>query len=109
MGYDLHITRKEDWFDDKPQLDILFQEWEAFVANDPEIQVDDTAKIFTTEGERRLYKWLRIVQTEDDYVWFDFDRGNIDVKNPDDETIKKMCKIATLLNARVQGDDGEIY
>ena len=36
-------------------------------------------------------------------------QGDIFTKNPDPSTIEKMISIAKKLNARVQGDDGEIY
>jgi hypothetical protein len=45
----------------------------------------------------------------DDYAWFAFSRGNITVKNPNQEIRKKMVDIAVALRAKVQGDNGEIY
>jgi hypothetical protein len=41
--------------------------------------------------------------------WFDYWKGTISTKNPDVHVISKMLQIASVLNARVQGDDGEIY
>lgn len=41
--------------------------------------------------------------------WFDWFEGNIYTKNPDDPLIDKAVEIAKNLDARVQGDDGEIY
>ena len=41
--------------------------------------------------------------------WFAYWKGIIDTKNPDAPTIRKMMQIASLLNAKVQGDEGEIY
>ena len=35
--------------------------------------------------------------------------GDIETKNPDAPVIQKMILIAESLNARVQGDDGEVY
>jgi hypothetical protein len=32
-----------------------------------------------------------------------------DVKNPDEEILCKMSKLAQRLSAKVQGDDGEVY
>ena len=43
------------------------------------------------------------------HAWFDYREGNIVVKNPDDEIVNKMLDIAERLDAKVQGDDGEIY
>ncbi|MDU0308687.1 hypothetical protein [Rhizobium sp. 10PS4] len=34
MGYDLHITRKVNWFDASPS--ITLDDWLEYVANDPE-------------------------------------------------------------------------
>lgn len=42
-------------------------------------------------------------------AWFNFDRGDVVVKNPDAEILAKMWAIAQKLGARVQGDDGELY
>jgi hypothetical protein len=42
-------------------------------------------------------------------AWFDFQDGDVVVKNPDEEILKKMWLIAQALGAKVQGDDGEIY
>ena len=38
--------------------------------------------------------------------WFDHWEGCVVVKNPDDETIGKMKRIAAHLQARVPGDEG---
>ena len=40
---------------------------------------------------------------------FDHTEGRITVKNPDAEIIDKMRRIASALDARVVGDDGEEY
>jgi hypothetical protein len=37
MGYELHITRREDWPDDGPS--ISFDEWMAVVNADPELRL----------------------------------------------------------------------
>ena len=39
MGYDLHITRAEDWHDDDGPP-ITPAEWHALVAADPELTLD---------------------------------------------------------------------
>ena len=36
-------------------------------------------------------------------------KGELWTKNPDDETIDKMCELADVLNARVRGDEMETY
>lgn len=42
-------------------------------------------------------------------AWFDYYDGNIKVKNPDDEIIKKMYQISVTLNAKAQGEECEVY
>ncbi|WP_224277024.1 hypothetical protein [Streptomyces sp. LS1784] len=80
MGYDVHITRRENWWDEEEQ-DINPAAWEAVVADDLGLAM---APMWWTAG--------RIVS-----------------KNPSDAVIATMCQVAKVLNARVQGDDGEYY
>ena len=42
-------------------------------------------------------------------AWFWLAEGNIVVKNPDNEILRKMWALAQNLDARVQGDDDELY
>jgi hypothetical protein len=57
MGYDLQITRKEDWWDpDGPEISMA--EWLALVAADPEMRLDgyaearlDNGHVFRSEKE----------------------------------------------------------
>ncbi len=113
MGYDLHITRQENWFDEDRAKQISIEEWKEFVANDPEMRLDNYAEAdlgngeVLRVGEEGLTVWT--VYSGSDTVWFGFFKGNISVKNPDDEIIQKMLAIAEKFNARVQGDDGELY
>jgi hypothetical protein len=111
MGYELHITRKEHWSDEGP--DIADSEWQAYIANDPEMKITGVAEAALPDGGVLRYEspllaeWRK--QSGDEVVWFDFRSGRIDVKNPDDETTAKMQQIAAALGGKVQGDEGEIY
>jgi hypothetical protein len=42
-------------------------------------------------------------------AWCDWREGRIVVKNPDGAILARMREVASALNARVQGDDGEAY
>jgi hypothetical protein len=42
-------------------------------------------------------------------AWFDYRNGEIVVKNPDDEILTKMKRIAQQFGATVMGDDRETY
>jgi hypothetical protein len=76
----VHITRRENWWDEHGP-DISAAEWEAMVTDDPGLAV--------------VPMWWRA--------------GRIVSKNPSDAVIAKMYEVARLLDARVQGDEGEYY
>lgn len=99
MGYDLHITRKKYYFDENGEL-ILESEWKQYVASDPEL------KFFPENGPLFVH-WKG--NSDHPEPWFDWYEGDITTKNPDPPVIEKMLTIAKALNAKVQGDDGEIY
>jgi len=44
-----------------------------------------------------------------DFVWFDWRRGQVFTKHPDQKTLGKMLAIARDFGAIVQGDEGETY
>jgi len=114
MGYDLHITRKSEWFDEDGE-EITLDEWCDFVKSSSDMRLDGFAEIETPNGTLRvesdgLSVWTGYSgQTDGNMAWFDFTEGNIKVKSPDDEIIKKMYQIAVTLNAKVQGEECEVY
>lgn len=116
MGYDLHITRAEDWTEAE-SAPITLDEWRSFVANDPEMTLVGVAETQLTDGQMLRYQseglavWVRSSgnQAGGNKAWFDHRHGEIVVKNPDDQIIQKMIEIAHRFNANVQGDDGERY
>ena len=99
MGYNLYITRKEDWSDETGE-EITTNEWLNIINSDSSLTLSkDNGKYFTelknSDGE--------II------TWLDWDDGCIFTKNPKDSTIKKMISIANNLKATVQGEEGEEY
>ena len=99
MGYDLHITRAEHWSDDGGG-GITADEWRAVIERDPELRLAGyNGPLFAV--------WTGPSRYEE--PWLDWSTGNIMSKNPDGPLIRKMIAIATLLGAKVQGDDGEVY
>ena len=115
LGYDVHITRKEEWTDFGN--DISLAEWLAYVRSDPEMRLSGEAEAKPANGEflraetSSLSVWTgysRHVEGEK-MVWFALYRGSIAVKNPDPEILRKMHQIASALDARVQGDECEFY
>ncbi len=98
MGYDLHITRREDWSDEG--FDITAEEWVQYVHKDPELKI---------KGVNGPCYAVWSGQSEHSEPWLDWANGQIYAKNPDSPLIDKMIAIAKQLGATVQGDDGEIY
>ncbi|MFE6049245.1 hypothetical protein ACFQ6N_00635 [Kitasatospora sp. NPDC056446] len=80
MGYDVHITRRENWWDEEGQ-DVSAAEWEAVIAADPGLVMHP--------------------------MWWS--AGWIVSKSPSDAVIATMREVAKVLDARLQGDDGEYY
>ncbi len=105
MGYDLHITRKEYWFDEDKDKEISLEEWQQIVAEDNDLIVDE----INTADYDIVYVGHDLRGVKGNHACFWYNEGNIEAKNPDEVVITKMVKIATLLNAKVQGDDGELY
>ena len=109
MGYDLHITKAEDWLEASSQP-ISADELTQLIASDPDLVFSSTGFYErTTEagGTERIHPILWTAHLEAVPLWFQ--DGEITAKNPDDFTIVKMLEIAERLHARVLGDDGEIY
>ena len=115
MGYDVHITRATDWTDAE-SAPITLDEWLAIVHADPDMRLDGFAEVSTPSGALRykndgLAVWTKYSGHDDDgnMAWFDYHRGRIVVKNPDEEIRAKMKQLATSLGAKVVGDEGEEY
>src|SRR5262245_30471690 len=100
MGYDIHITRKELWFDEEGPI-ITAEEWLAYVATDAQL------KLVPNDANHKVI--LNIKSPLIREPWLIWRNGGIETKNPDEWLIAKMLLIASELNARVQGDDGELY
>jgi hypothetical protein len=99
MGYDLHITRKQTWFDPEGPA-ISLAEWQELIARDPELRE------FTEAGEADRGKGASYGDQEGALRW---DEGEIISRDPEKALIAKMAQIAAALGATVQDDDGEIY
>lgn len=115
MGYDIFITRKEEWFDEEGD-EISLEEWINYVNSAADMRYDGFAEAETPKGILRvesegLSVWLGYSGHEKDenMAWFDYCAGNVKVKNPDEEILKKMHQVATSLSAKVQGEECEIY
>lgn len=105
MGYDLHITRKEFHYDEEGP-DISKEEWIEFVNQSPEFKFSEKG----VNGDYFAY-WSEASNQgcEYDDAWLDWMDGCIYTKNPDEVLIEKMLEISEYFDAKVQGDDGEVY
>jgi hypothetical protein len=100
MGYDLHITRAEDWADNE-ESPISAEEWLAAAAADPELRLGSPNGPYFAD-------WVDL-RTGAERGWLDWSDGDIFTKHPDRALLGKMLELAARLGARVQGDDGELY
>jgi len=116
MGYEVHITRANEWTESK-KTPVALADWEAYVNADPEMRLDGFAETTTPQGETirieipGIAVWTSYSGHEVDgnMAWFSWFNGRVSVKSPDKEILQKMHAIAEALNAIVLGDEGERY
>jgi hypothetical protein len=115
MGYDIRITRAENWTESDSNP-ITLDEWLRYLDGDPEMRLDYFAEADVGGGilryeNNRLAVWTAYSGhgVKGNMAWFDYRRGRVVVKNPDDEILGKMQRIASTLSAKVVGDEGECH
>jgi hypothetical protein len=99
MGYDIHITRADDWIDNQGHK-IEASEWHAVIESGPKLRL---------AGYNGPHFAIWDGHPQDHEAWLDWHEGNITTKNPDNFLLRKMIEIGGRLGAKVQGDDGELY
>lgn len=102
MGYDLHITRREDWSDPESGPPITRDEFERVVTRDKRFRRDEGlgpeyAVVVKKPRGAIAESWL---------CWED---GQITVRGSSRSLITIAVEIAVTLGARLVGDDGEEY
>jgi hypothetical protein len=104
MGYDIHITRKKFHYDEEGPT-IAESEWKEFVENSEEFAFDKQ------DGGSLQAVWKEAKENGCSYddAWLDWFEGSIFTKNPDLVLIEKMIELSKHFQAKVQGDDGEVY
>ena len=116
MGYDVHITRKGDWFDEDGPA-ITREEWLTYVERDKTMRLVRKATVENSSGaafsvqDETLAVWAEWENREEgrNEAWMWHSSGNVMAKNPDRAMLQKMFMIADALDAKVQGDEGEVY
>jgi hypothetical protein len=100
MGYDIHLTRCADWWDEGGP-EITADEWEAVVASDAELSMIPDPLGWTGPVWRSA-----LLNTHPDETRFGtalhWDGGGIRAKNPSDLLIAKMCGTARVLGGGVR-------
>ena len=117
MGYDLHIVRQNNWSDYEEDSNITLEEWLHYVESDSELQLtngydSEVPGILPGQWQNRpgFCDWIGHPKADAAIVpWFEYYRGSISTKNPDDNTIRKMITISKAFNGRLRGDNGEFY
>ena len=100
MGYCFHVTRAPEHWATNDGYEIAAEEWLRLVQDDTELAL---------AGANGDYFTLWHGGSRYPDAWFNWAGGNIETKNPDAPMIQKMIQIGEQLNARLQGDDGEVY
>ena len=117
MGYEVHIVRSEEWWDEEGG-GISLDEWiEYYVQNNAAMRLDGEAEAQTLDGSTIRYENEGVAvwggysghQESGDKAWFDYRDGRVVVKNPDSEILRRMHEIASKSGAKVVGDEGEEY
>ena len=118
MGYELYITRQDNWFDDNIQKKISLEEWISYISKDSEMRLDNFAQIELPNKEIFRIEKEGIAVWEEysgegkgqNQAWFTYYNGNVQVKNPDQEIINKMVVIAIFfaLDRQSVGNSSEI-
>lgn len=101
MGYDLHITRAEAWYDSE-SAPITREEWEAFAHG--RLPVGGWATLH--DGTRRPIFACTAAGVE---VSLDWHADVITIAGATLEAAQGLRWIADALDARLVGDDGEAY
>lgn len=109
MGYEVHVVRRNDFENYDEESNITMEEWKHLVESSPEL----TWEQFDGDTKALDYKycyWLAHPEQDDtNRPWFDYSHGRISTKWTDTACMKLLLKIAEQLNARLEGDDGEVY
>jgi len=98
-GYDVHLTRKTHWADERGPK-VTLAEWHAYVKGDKQISRDanNTENDFVVTVGREVFP-----------LSFEPSIGELRTKDPSPVALKKLIEISKKLNVKVQGDDGEFY
>lgn len=112
MGYDLHVHRRENWWDEHGE-DITEADLEAVAGGRTDLkQVGSLSVTNPATGETITAPgpfWLWTGHPGVVEVPLALRDGRVVLKGPDDEMLAFLVELAQVIGARVQGDEGEFY
>ena len=106
MGYDLHVVRSEHWID-ASSAPITKSEIDALVDGDAELAWSSIDFLERAEEDGSVTRHYMILWNGEPCFWWY--RDELLCCGPDDAQLTKLVRIASALQARAIGDDGESY
>lgn len=105
MGYNLHIIRE-----DNTDSIITYDEVVKLINEYNELELRDEMKIEIPNGGEITIEGSYIVWKKKEFdVWWNYNHGKISSNYIAHDGINKLKEIACKLNAKVIGDEGEVY
>ena len=106
MAYDLHVVRSLEWTQ-AAETPVTKAEVDTLIEHDPELawSSSDFVQMKNEAGFVTTY-YMILYKGTPCFWWY---RNQILCSGPNDAQVFKLVRIAATLNARVVGDDGEIY
>ncbi|WP_435207201.1 hypothetical protein [Micromonospora sp. bgisy143] len=104
MGYELHISRAEEYYDSE-ERPIALQDWLSYAEGNPALRAGE----WLGWGEERqsIFEYTCGDGSVVSLTWFE---GGITIKGHfDSDPYREFGAIAGDLRANLQGDDGERY
>ncbi|MFI7426662.1 hypothetical protein ACIBPB_06715 [Micromonospora sp. NPDC049836] len=104
MGYELHISRAEEYYDSE-EHPIALDEWLSYAESNPALGVGGW--LSWDEDRQPIYEYACTDGSLVSLTWFE---GAIEIKGHfEGEAYHEFGSIAEDLRANLQGDDGERY
>ncbi|WP_238015036.1 hypothetical protein KZZ52_33900 [Dactylosporangium sp. AC04546] len=104
MGYDLHITRAEDWLDAEARP-IGRDEWNSYAGRHPDMVAEGWVE-WADVGREPIYDWPSGNEERSSLSWRN---GEVVVTGVYTDHLPGLVTIAADLGANLIGDDGERY
>lgn len=111
MAYNIHITAADGWWESESNP-ISLHQLKEYVSHAHDLREESSpgaTNPVTGEVIRIPDEYTFTWKSDDNVYWFHFNKGRITFRYTDDIQISKAKEIAKALNAKVQGDEEELY